>query len=55
MQQLEPLRRYLYIQAGYACQVAAGSVQAGNKPLCDGVGRDREDDRYRGRRGLYRE
>jgi hypothetical protein len=54
MQQLEPLRPYLYIQAGYSRQVAAGSVQASDKSNLDRVDRHPENDWNGGRRRLRR-
>ena len=44
-QQLQPLRPHLYVQVRYAGQVAAGPVEAGDKPNLDRVDRYREDDR----------
>jgi hypothetical protein len=44
-QQLQPLGPHLYVQIGYARQIAAGPVQAGDKPNLDRVDRYREDDR----------
>ena len=40
-----PLWPHLYVQIGYARQVAAGSVQAGDKPYLDRVTPYRKDDR----------
>ena len=54
MQHLEPLRPYLYIQAGHARQVAAGPIQAGDKSNIDRINRYTEDDGYRCSRGLCR-
>ena len=54
-QQLQPLRPYLYVQIGYARQVAAGPVQAGDKPNLDRVDRYREDDRNGRSRRLGRQ
>jgi hypothetical protein len=55
MQHLEQLRPYLYIQVGHARQVAAGSVQAGDKSNLNRVNRYAEDDGYRCGRGLCRQ
>jgi hypothetical protein len=44
MQQLQPLRPYLHVQRRYAREVAARSVQAGDKSNLDRVDRYREDD-----------
>src|ERR1017187_8208250 len=44
-QQLQPLRPYLHVQRRYSREVAAGSVQAGNKSNLDRVARYRKDDR----------
>ena len=40
MQQLQPLRRYLAVQRGYAGDVSARSVHAGDKSGCDRIGAD---------------
>src|SRR6267378_1258604 len=53
-QQLQPLRPHLYVQVRYAGQVAAGPVEAGDKPNLDRVDRYREDDRNGRSRRLCR-
>src|SRR5262245_34771280 len=51
MQQFEPLRRELDVQAGDTCEVSARPIEARNKSELDWVETDLEDDRYRrGRR-----
>src|SRR5882762_6798839 len=54
-QQLQPLRPHLYVQVRYAGQVAAGPVEAGDKPNLDRVDRYREDDRNGRSRRLCRQ
>jgi len=46
-QQLQPLRSNLHIQISHTRHVAAGSVQAGDKPNIDRVDRYREDESER--------
>src|SRR5215831_569203 len=48
----KPLRPHLYIQAGYAGQGAAGSIQAGDKSNLDRVAPGHEYDRNRRRCSL---
>ena len=44
VQQLQPLRRYLYVQICHAGHIAAGSVKAGDKSNVNRVGPYTEDD-----------
>jgi len=41
--ELQPLRRYLYVQRGYACDVATRPAEAGYQPNFDWVGSDIEN------------
>jgi hypothetical protein len=45
VQQLKPLRRYLHAQVGHARNIAARSVEAGNKSECDRISCDLEHNR----------
>ena len=55
MQQFQPLRRYHHVQLGYARDVAAGPIQAGNQAGFDRITTDREYNWDAGGRGLGRE
>ena len=54
VQHLDLLLHQLHAQIGHACDVASGSVEARDEPLCNGVDCRREDDRYRRGCGLWR-
>src|SRR5262249_2920019 len=54
VQQLQPLRCYLYVQTCHAGHVATGSVKAGDKSNVNWVGRYPEDDWNARRRRLRR-